>query len=159
MSTYKGACNCGAITFTVSGDPIFNLFCHCRACSRARGVSPSHLYAVPNEQFSIDQGEEHLQVKEGMGRLVHAICIKCGCHIYQCPDGAKFRAVLPVNFHIETPDSSNPCGVSCKLPKELLPTAHVNYENRLMDVEDDLPKYTAFSSSPRLNNDGRKYEG
>jgi hypothetical protein len=45
------------------------------------------------------------------------------------------------------------------LPKELLPTAHMNYENRLMDVEDDLPKYTAFSSSPRLNNDGSKYEG
>ena len=81
-------------------------------------------------------------------------------HIYQCPDGAGFRAILPVNFHIEAAadDPNIPCGKSSKLPNELMPTAHTNYENRVMDVHDDLPKFTAFSSSPRLNNDGTRYE-
>ena len=69
-----------------------------------------------------------------------------------------FLAVFPVNFRIETDDPTAPCGKSCRLPEELMPKAHLNYENRLMDANDDLPKYTAFQSSPRLNNDGSKYE-
>ena len=39
-----------------------------------------------------------------------------------------------------------------------MPLKHMNYENRIMDAFDDLPKYTAFNDSPRLNNDGSKYE-
>ena len=87
-------------------------------------------------------------------------------HIYQHPGGEDFkdfRARFPVNFHLETDDSSLPCGKSCKLPDELMPTNHINYENRVMDVQDDLPKYTAFGppfvEGERLNNDGSKYEG
>jgi len=87
-------------------------------------------------------------------------------HIYQHPGGEDFkdfRALFPVNFHIETDDSSLPCGKSCKLPDELMPTNHINYENRVMDVHDALPKYTAFGppfvEGERLNNDGSKYEG
>ncbi len=38
-----------------------------------------------------------------------------------------------------------------------MPTNHINYENRVMDVQDDLPKYTAFGppfvEGERLNND------
>ena len=31
---------------------------------------------------------------------------------------------------------------------------HFNYENRLFDWQDNLPKFKTFPSSPRLNNDG-----
>ena len=79
-------------------------------------------------------------------------------HVYQAPEGAGFRAVFPVNFKIETDDDTVPCGKSCKYPEELMPKAHMNYENRVLDVNDDLPKFTAFQSSPRMNNDGSLYK-
>ena len=63
-----------------------------------------------------------------------------------------------MNFHIETDSPTLPCGKSCMLPEELMPLKHMNYENRIMDAFDDLPKYTAFNDSARLNNDGSKCE-
>mmetsp|Transcript_54015 Transcript_54015/g.157704 ORF Transcript_54015/g.157704 Transcript_54015/m.157704 type:complete len:157 (+) Transcript_54015:60-530(+) len=149
-----GACNCSAVAFSAKGAPFCNVFCHCRACSRARGVSPVHLVAFEEPCFQITKGEEFVKVSKGLGRMTHAFCSECGAFIYQCPAGAGFRALMPTTFHIETVDPSVPCGVSCKLPPELLPTAHVHYENRLMDACDDLPKYTAFTDSPQLKNDG-----
>jgi hypothetical protein len=32
-------------------------------------------------------------------------------------------------------------GKSSKLPADLMPTVHVNYENRTLDSHDDLPKF------------------
>lgn len=167
-ASYKGSCNCGAVAFTVNdvpNEPIstlpfpwFNAYCHCRACSRARGASPSHLFGVPASHFSITKGASRLKAINGRGKMIHAFCTHCGCHIYQHLDGVDYRAVFPANFHIETNDASVPCGVSCKLPKQLWPTQHFNYENRLMNATDDLPKYTTFQSSPRLNNDGSLYQ-
>ena len=146
--------------------PWANVLCHCRACSRARGASPAHLMLLPTSHLTITKGitEKKLKVCNGMGKMVHAFCTECGCYIYQFADygpAYDYRAVFPVNFHIETPDPTTPCGSSCKLPTQLLPTAHLNYENRVMDATDDLPKWTTFMSErfgPRLNNDGTLYQ-
>ncbi|KAL7545451.1 hypothetical protein ACHAWF_008801 [Thalassiosira exigua] len=160
MPEYTGSCNCGVVCFSVDGEkPMHNVLCHCRACSRAMGASPVHVYAVAVDQFRVTKGVASLKVGEGVGNMRHAFCGECGCHIHQHVDGMSFRAVFPVNFHIEKDDPSNPCGKSCMLPDELMPKAHVNYENRLMDAGDDLPKFTMFGNSQRLNNDGTKYQG
>ena len=94
--------------------------------------------------------------------MTHAFCTECGSFVPAAPKGAGFRALSPVTFCIETkleenkedgeedPSSSavlrsSMCGVSCLLPAELLPTQHVNYENRLRDYHDDLPKWRTFA--------------
>ena len=86
--------------------------------------------------------------------MTHAFCSSCGTGIYQCPSGASFRALFPVTFHIE--DESNE--KSCLLPPEYLPTCHLNYENRLFDWHDSLPKYKAFKSSTQVTNEGTPIE-
>ena len=58
----------------------------------------------------------------------------------------------------EKPSSKNP-GVKCLLPPHLMPALHANYENRLMDYDDALPKYKdhpkGFGGTDiQLNNDG-----
>jgi hypothetical protein len=40
------------------------------------------------------------------------------------------------------------------LPEELKPTVHINYENRLLDMLDSLPKFVAFPGAEKVNNDG-----
>ena len=43
-------------------------------------------------------------------------------------------------------------------PKEYLPKVHVNYENRLMDWHDDLPKFESKPMGPKCHNDGTRIE-
>ena len=139
--------------FTASlGAIIFHGLCHCRACSRARGTSPVHLIGVPASAFAIAKGEELLKTAV-RGKMTHTFCSSCGGPVYQCPAGAPFRAIFPASFEIEAPDAS-PCGVSCRLPETLHPKGHFNYENRLLDSSDALPKFTCFPGSPQLKNDG-----
>ena len=76
------------------------------------------------------------------------MCKTCGVNVYQHPKGGTFKAVLPTNFHIEQGD------VGCLLPDVMRPTTHINYENRLLDSADNLPKCKAFPGGALMNNDG-----
>ena len=95
-------------------------------------------------------GEDHVRISNGYGKMIHAFCTNCGTGIYQYPDGATFRAVFPTTFQIH--DASNE--KSCMLPEEYLPKAHVNYENRLTDWFDELPKYKTNRAGIRVTNNG-----
>merc|ERR1712141_533219 len=112
-------------------------------------MSPIHVIAVtPPESVQITEGTSFLQTAKGYGKMRHIFCAKCGSMIYQCPEGAQFRALMPTNFHIED-------GVSCKLPQKYLPKAHINYENRQYDWFDELPKYKTFMPGGKMPSKGR----
>ena len=144
----NGACRCRSVKFKVDGKILMNALCHCKACSKNRGMSPVHLIAVtPPEAVQITEGKEFLRKFKGEGRMRHKFCSKCGVLVYQCPKKAPFRAILPTNFHIED-------GVSCKLPEKYMPRAHINYENRQYDWKDPLPKFKEFPPHGRLDNNG-----
>ncbi|CAM9271069.1 unnamed protein product [Ectocarpus fasciculatus] len=148
----SGQCLCGGVQFKVVDAPIlFSALCHCRACARARGMSPVHLVGVPVAKFYIVEGEELLREAEGHGRMVHGNCSKCGTGVYQAPKDTGFRALFPATFQIQCGEE----GKCCLLPSEYLPTVHVNYENRLFDWHDQLPKYKEHKSTGiRVNNEG-----
>jgi hypothetical protein len=100
------------------------------------GMSPVSLLGVAKEYFTITEGT--LKETKGYGSLVNGWCEDCGCRIRQGPSAAPFYAVFPTNFHIED-------GKNCKIPKELMPDCHINYENRIRDWKDDLPKYNGLT--------------
>lgn len=129
---------------------MFNHLCHCRACSRARSMSPVHIMGISNDDFTWTKGEEHLTVAKGQGKMIHGFCSLCGTALYQHPDGARFKALFPVCFHINDPEDPK----SCILHDELKPTMHANYENRVFDWHDSLPKYKVDPPGPRMENNG-----
>ena len=144
----SGACQCGSIKFKVAGNIMMNALCHCKACSHSRGMSPVHLILVtPPSAIEITDGKEFLRKAKGYGSVRHKFCSKCGCMIYQYPKHAKFRAILPTNFHIED-------GTDCKLTDKYVPQIHANYENRHYDYQDELPKFKVFPPQGRLTNQG-----
>lgn len=36
-STFRGSCLCGAVKYTVSGDPKNSVLCHCDSCQKVTG--------------------------------------------------------------------------------------------------------------------------
>lgn len=139
---YKGSCFCGKIEFQLEGKPISNVFCHCPGCSLGVGVSPVHCVLVPDTNFRFIKGEEYVNIFDGSGPLRFGKCSECGANIFQYPEGAGFKACYPRMLHGYRNGTNN------KLPEDLMPTAHVNYENRQMDYYDNLPKFDKFPPSP-----------
>lgn len=145
-----GQCNCGKVKYEINAPLRFAGFCHCKACSRAMGMSPVHLVMFNGDDcLKVTAGKDSLREVAGRGKMRHAFCGDCGSGLWQHPEGADFRAVFPVNFQIEDAE-----GPGCKLPSMYLPQLHVNYENRLMDSADSLPKCKVWPGGEMLNNDG-----
>ena len=143
----KGSCHCGSVQFRVRGNILTNLLCHCKTCSQNRGMSPVHIINVtPAEGVEITKGEDLLTLYRGNNRVHFCFCEKCGCCVYKTHSFQaipSFKGIFPTNFHIED-------GINCTLPEEYLPKFHLNYENRLTDWYDPLPKYKTFPEVPGL---------
>mmetsp|Transcript_43301 Transcript_43301/g.65441 ORF Transcript_43301/g.65441 Transcript_43301/m.65441 type:complete len:162 (+) Transcript_43301:329-814(+) len=149
MAEYTGKCFCGAVTFEVSGDPMFNALCHCKACTTVGSTTtPMHICAFPDGSYKFTSGEDKLTTYEGNGNMRIARCTECGTAVYQLPEGNPFKAFFPRLFDGYVDGTSN------KLPDALKPKAHLNYENRAWDWNDDIPKFKSFPPNDMLNNDG-----
>ena len=150
MSLKTGKCNCGAVEFEITGAPMMNVLCHCRPCSSALGSSCAvHLYLAPSsENWKVTKGEDKIKAYDGAGSLKFWKCEDCGSPVYQAPEKAPFRAFYPRSFDGYVDGKVN------TLPADLLPTMHINYENRLWDINDELPKFAAFPPDNMVNNDG-----
>ncbi|OEU21735.1 hypothetical protein FRACYDRAFT_178726 [Fragilariopsis cylindrus CCMP1102] len=145
-----GKCFCGAVSFELTGDPLMNALCHCRACSIAVGTTtPIHLYAMTHGNYKIN-GEDKIKIYNQGGTLKIGRCTECSCPIYQGPEKSPFKAFFPRYFDGYVDGKNN------TLPANLKPAFHVNYENRGMDYNDDLPKFAVFpgGDAVMMNSDG-----
>ena len=93
-----GKCFCGAVSFELTGDPLMNALCHCRACTIAVGTTtPIHLYAMTHGNYKIN-GEDKMKVYNQGGTLKIGRCTECSCPIYQGLEKSPFKAFFPRYF-------------------------------------------------------------
>ncbi|VEU33689.1 unnamed protein product [Pseudo-nitzschia multistriata] len=147
---WKGTCKCGTVKFELNGAPMMNALCHCNNCTTVNGnVCPVHLYlAATSENWKIVEGEDNLKKFSGSGSLKIWRCTSCGSPVMQGPETVPFRAFFPRTFLGYVDGKCN------KVPDNLKPAMHINYENRAWDVNDDLPKFAAFPPDNMVNSDG-----
>lgn len=147
--TVTGKCMCGSVTYELTGKPMMNCLCHCNACSTPLNSSCAvHLLAMTQGCYKITNGDNKLKVFDGNGTLKFYRCTDCGSAVMQGPEKAPFRAFYPRNFDGYVDGKVN------TLPNKYKPQIHVNYENRLWDTNDELPKFAAFPPDGMVNNDG-----
>lgn len=135
----NGSCNCGKIEFRAQGPILWKGMCHCRACCRARGMTPVQLLAVPVPNFKVTKGDVKV-TGSPLGAMTHAFCRDCGTHIFQCPAGATFRALYPTVFHELKPH-----------PFLFHPEKSINYENRVYDLPLSPPSTEAIAAAEPLD--------
>ena len=161
----NGSCYCGAVKFTIEGPAMGGFWCHCRACTRSKAAGPSLLFGIGGGDGVITYTEGKDKVKTSKppqwAPLCNTFCGECGSHIVQWPEGAPFRGVYPATFEYESgkntahtgaDDKSAVAAASCELPEQYRPGMHLNYENRLLPVNDDLPKFK--NAPPAFGGDG-----
>lgn len=93
----EGACNCGAIRFTVAGTPTDVYVCHCSICRRASGGNGIAVVVVPNEKFSWASGEEFITSwKKPDADWEMWFCRRCGSPVPGTND--KSRKFVPAGL-------------------------------------------------------------
>lgn len=140
MSIYYGQCCCDLVEFECVGEPLFTQYCHCNKCREVAALSTckndklgyAYTAAYLTDQFTIVNGHEQL---EGIIRNNAKLfcCRGCKSLIYGISLDPKLQAGIGVNafnFHFED-----------DAPEVFTPVRHIWYENRIIDFEDDLPKF------------------
>lgn len=137
MSPETATCECGYVSFEISGSPLFRLFCHCTICQEFNDApfadivvyKPSQISELQEERVKFNRLKPPPNVQRGK-------CTKCDKPIIEQFAALVFPSltIVPASVHQDTsslPDSA----------------VHIFYDKRLSDSDDSLPKHSGFISS------------
>ena len=76
MAVAEGGCICGAIRYSVGGNPTNSMVCHCRSCRRVAGAPVVAWVTFPSERFEFLRGRaSEFRSSEPVRRT---FCSACG---------------------------------------------------------------------------------
>ena len=141
---YKIHCSCESIQATLSSKPIVHAYCHCTDCRELLGT-PFHSVTAWNKQdVTIDKGADYLKAYQHpyLAMQKH-YCSNCGDVVFNTNsmDWCVVSQLLISRCHDD------------ELPEELASDKHFFYEQRVIDIDDGLPKYQRGTSGPLFEAD------
>lgn len=122
--TYKGNCFCGAVQFTVTGEPAAMGFCHCASC-RHWSAGPVNAFTLwKPDAVTIIQGKDKIGTHNKTSNSSRNWCRTCGGHLFTDHPAWSlvdvYAATIP-NFPFK-------------------PGVHVHYQETVLRIKDGLPK-------------------
>jgi hypothetical protein len=79
----KGGCLCGAVTYEISGDPMFVGHCACENCQKSTGGGHSTIAAFPEPQVTAHGERTTFAAKGDSGHpTTYEFCPKCGSRLF-----------------------------------------------------------------------------
>ena len=128
MTTYKGACFCGAVQIAVSGKPEGMGYCHCRSCRSWSGGPVNAFTLWKPDAVRVTEGAEHVAVFAKSPASERTYCAKCGGHLMTNHPGLGlidvFASTIPT--------------------LAFAPGLHINYAETVLPMRDGLPKLKDF---------------
>lgn len=137
---YQGQCYCGSIHFETKGKPLFTQHCHCNKCRDVARDSQNPLdkigysfaAAYLTDNFTITKGDDELiSMVRNNARLY--LCAQCKSLIYGISEDPEKQAGIGIN--------ANNFQFEEGLPASFEPIRHIWYQDRIVDMNDDLPKF------------------
>ena len=145
ISKYRASCHCGAVSYEVRADPVDAKICHCAACQKLHGAPMQWAAIFHKRHVRFTAGVERLQFYNGAldrrERLLpcKVACASCGTPV--ADEGRRMWLAFPSLFDF---------GVPPRVPDAFRPTCHIFYGMRVMDVADDLPKWSGHKGESTL---------
>lgn len=126
--SYQGSCFCGAVEFTVTGEPAAMGYCHCESCRHWSG-GPVNAFSLWNpESVKITKGADNIGTYSKTPSSDRKWCKTCGGHFLSEHPGMGLTDV----YAAAIPD----------FPFQ--PAVHVNYQETILHIKDGLPKLKDF---------------
>lgn len=129
--TYKGSCFCGAVSITVTGEPVAMGYCHCESCRRW-SASPVSAYSLWRPgAVKITAGAENIGTFSKTPKSARKWCKTCGGHLLTEHPALRLVDVYPA-----------------VVPElDFRPREHVHYQEAVLRVTDALPKHKDLPKS------------
>ena len=126
-----GRCLCGAVTFEVSGEPLWVAHCHCESCRRQTGSIPATF--VGYNETQVNYPDAPPTEFESSPDIFRAFCPKCGSAIH-------YRRTGEIHLYLGIFND----------PSQHRATRHVFYDERIhgYEMSDNLPRFSEGSRSP-----------
>ena len=138
---YRASCYCRAVQFEVKADPVDAKICHCLACQKLHGAPMQWAAIFHKHDVRITKGIEHLHFYNNeLNRHKRILpckvsCALCGTLI--ADEGRNMWLAFPSLFDFRSPS---------RVPQKFKPTCHIFYSMRIIDMNDDLPKWSGHKN-------------
>lgn len=134
---YQARCHCGRVEYEVCADPVDAKICHCRVCQKLHGAPMQWAAIFHKRDVRMTRGfdhlrffnSEHLEYKRLLPCKVS--CSQCGTLI--ADEGRRMWLAFPTLFDFRQ---------FSEVPASFQPTCHIFYQLRVIDVDDQLPKWS-----------------
>jgi len=125
MADYQGKCFCGAVEFTVSGEPAAMGYCHCDSC-RHWSAGPVNAFSLwQPSQLKVTKGKDQIGEYHKTEKSHRQWCKKCGGHLFT--DHPPFKMIDVY---------------AAMLPQmKFKPGIHIFYGEKMLSIKDGLPKF------------------
>ena len=121
---HKGNCFCGAVQFTVTGEPAAMGYCHCSSC-RLWSAGPVNAFTLwKPDALKITQGADKIGTHNKTSNSSRKWCRTCGGHLF-----TDHPAWSLVDVYAATIPSF-----------PFKPGVHVHYQETVLPIKDGLPK-------------------
>ena len=122
--SYKGSCFCGAVEFTVRGEPAAMGYCHCESC-RHWSAGPVNAFTLwKPEALQVTRGADNIGTYNKTAQSYRKWCKTCGGHLFTDHPGMGlidvYAALIPELAYS--------------------PGVHVHYQETVLRIKDGLPK-------------------
>ena len=134
----NASCYCGKVQMEIRGLPVSVSICHCTVCRRLSGGVYSQQSLHSQKNFTCEATENDLWSIQTSPNVTRYRCKECGSPVYATLGKGK-TYVVPRSALINV----------AKDDKSFAPTHHMHYKQRMISVEDDLPKFVGTSTPGR----------
>jgi hypothetical protein len=131
MTSKRGRCLCGEVTYEYSGPENWSAYCHCESCRRNTASPVTAFFGVPLAAFRFT-GKLAAVYHSSPGVRRH-FCANCG---------------TPMAFEADRwPGEIHLYAAGLEDPEAYRPQGHVHFAEHLswFDVKDNLPRHPASS--------------
>ncbi len=97
---HSGACQCGAVTYRVSGSMRDVVNCHCAQCRRIHGHAPGYSAARKSEMTV--EGGDNITWYQSSEEAARGFCKSCGSSLFWRPEGRETVSVTAGTLHTPT---------------------------------------------------------
>ncbi|EIW75038.1 hypothetical protein CONPUDRAFT_66563 [Coniophora puteana RWD-64-598 SS2] len=142
---YRGSCHCGLVKYQLGREaPLDSKLCHCTTCQTQHAAPFQWAAIFHKDDINFTDGHHNLEWYNPSDKSIeNKLPCKvrcCYCHSPIMDEGRNMILLFPSLIHFQNDEDK----------AKFRPRCHIFYSQRVVDVPDNLPKWTGLNEVSEL---------